>query len=53
MAEARRAGLSWSTVYRAEVGGVVTRRTAERLAPVLGVCAEDLFGAPRDPEATR
>jgi transcriptional regulator with XRE-family HTH domain len=44
MAEARRAGLSWSTVYRAEVGGVVTRRTAERLAPILGTTPEELLG---------
>jgi len=43
MVLARLSGVSWSTLYRAEVGGVVTRRTAERLAVVLGVPADDLL----------
>jgi transcriptional regulator with XRE-family HTH domain len=38
----RLTGLSQTTIYRAEVGGVVTRRTAEKLAPALGVRAEEL-----------
>jgi transcriptional regulator with XRE-family HTH domain len=46
MVLARHSGASWSTLYRAEVGGVMTRRTAERVAPVLGVPAADLL--PRD-----
>ena len=43
MVLARLSGVSWSTLYRAEVGGVLTRRTAERVAPVLGVPADDLL----------
>lgn len=57
MAVQRLSGVSWSTLYRCEVGGVLTRRTAERLAPVLGVEVEALLpdapasaAAPRPPE---
>jgi transcriptional regulator with XRE-family HTH domain len=32
----RLSGLSPTTIYRAEVGGVVTHKTASRLATVLG-----------------
>ncbi len=38
----RLTGLSQTTIYRAEVGGVVTMRTAARLAPVLGVDPAEL-----------
>jgi transcriptional regulator with XRE-family HTH domain len=37
------AGLSLSTVYLAERAGLVSRRTAEKLAPVLGVPVEQLL----------
>jgi transcriptional regulator with XRE-family HTH domain len=43
----RLTGLAQCTIERAEIAGVITRRTAERLAPVLGVRPEDLFGAGR------
>jgi len=39
----RQTGISERTLNRAEVAGVVSRRTAERLAPALGVEAEDLI----------
>jgi transcriptional regulator with XRE-family HTH domain len=42
----RLSGLSEATITRAELGGTVTRRTAERLAPVLGVEPDALL--PRD-----
>jgi transcriptional regulator with XRE-family HTH domain len=45
----RLSGISEATIARAEVGAVVTRRTAERLAPVLECGADDLLppgGAP-------
>jgi transcriptional regulator with XRE-family HTH domain len=45
----RLTGVSEATIARAEVGGVVTRRTAERLAPALGVLVADLL--PADGEA--
>lgn len=38
----RLTGLSQTTLYRAEVGGVVTARTVARLAPVLGVDPAEL-----------
>lgn len=41
-------GVSEATIARAEVGGVVTRRTAERLAAALGVPADDLVGRDGD-----
>jgi transcriptional regulator with XRE-family HTH domain len=37
----RLTGISEATIARAERGGVVSRRTAERLAVVLGVPADD------------
>jgi transcriptional regulator with XRE-family HTH domain len=45
----RLTGISEATIARAERGGVVSRRTAERLAPVLECDAADLLrpgGAP-------
>lgn len=39
-------GISQATLYRAEVGGVVTVKTAKRVAAVLGCAPEDLM--PRD-----
>jgi transcriptional regulator with XRE-family HTH domain len=39
----RLTGISERTMSRVEVAGVVTRRTAERLAPVLGVNVAELF----------
>lgn len=39
----RLSGVSEATIVRAERGGTVSRRTAERLAPVLGVQADDLL----------
>jgi transcriptional regulator with XRE-family HTH domain len=39
----RLTGISEATIARAEVGGVVTRRTAERLAVVLECGADDLL----------
>lgn len=39
----RDSGVSQATLYRAEVGGVVSRRTAERLARVLGCEPRDLL----------
>lgn len=47
MAIRRLTGISERTMNRAEVAGVVTRRTAERLAPVLGVAVEDLLPGSR------
>ncbi len=38
---AARAGLSTSTLYLAE-RGVITQATAEKLAPILGVSAQEL-----------
>ncbi len=55
MALARMSGLSQATIIRAELAGVVTRRTAERLAPVLGIGADELLGeaAPAAPGPPR
>lgn len=38
----RETGLSEATIIRAEKAGVVSRRTAERLASALGVSPEEL-----------
>lgn len=43
---ARVSGLGLSTIYRIEVAGVLTRRSAERLAPALRCDIRDLLGAP-------
>ena len=43
MALRRLTGLSQTTIYRAESGGVVTARTAALLAKVLDVPIEDLL----------
>ncbi len=40
----RLTGVSESTLSRAERGGILTRKTAERLAPLLGVSVDDLLG---------
>lgn len=37
-----RAGLSGSTLYLAERAGLVSKRTAEKIAEVLGLPAEEL-----------
>lgn len=42
----RLTGLSQATLYRVEVAGVVTPRSARLLAKVLGVPAEDLHAEP-------
>jgi len=39
----RLSGLGRETIKEAELGGVVTPRTAERLAPILGCKPEDLM----------
>jgi transcriptional regulator with XRE-family HTH domain len=41
----RLTGVSQSTLYRAEAGGILTPDTAAALAAVLGCSAEDLLGA--------
>ncbi len=37
------AGINITTLAIAELGGPITRRTAEKLAPVLGVKVEDIL----------
>lgn len=49
----RLARVSEATIARAERGGVVSRRTAERLAPVLGVSPDDLRPVRLDDEDER
>jgi transcriptional regulator with XRE-family HTH domain len=39
------AGLATQTVSLVERGGIITRRTAERLAPVLELSVEAILGA--------
>jgi len=47
MALCRLSGVSQATLYRAEVGGVVTRATAERLSLALHCSPKCLLGEPQ------
>lgn len=42
----RRSGVGLSTIYRIEVAGRLTKRSAEKIAPILGIAVEDLIPEP-------